>query len=92
MREDDYYRLAVCFEVVEQVVALLVDMAIAKDELSRRFVPEVYAAADSSRAALTSRGRLVDSARINAQSQPLQREHLGVVDDTPPSVSSQRIV
>ena len=32
------------FEVIEQVVALLVDKAIAKDELSRRFGPEVYAA------------------------------------------------
>ncbi|MEY4510819.1 MAG: hypothetical protein RLZZ450_2941 [Pseudomonadota bacterium] len=42
--EDDYYRLAVRFEVIEQVVALLVEKAIAKDELSRRFGPEVYAA------------------------------------------------
>lgn len=44
VREEDFYRLAVRFEVVEQVVALLVDKAIAKDELSRRFGPEVYAA------------------------------------------------
>jgi hypothetical protein len=44
VREDDYYRLAVRFEVIEQVVALLVEKAIAKDELSRRFGPEVYAA------------------------------------------------
>ena len=35
---------AVRFEVIEQVVALLVEKAIAKDELSRRFGPEVYAA------------------------------------------------
>jgi hypothetical protein len=44
VREDDYYRLAVRFEVIEQVVALLVEKAISKDELSRRFGPEVYAA------------------------------------------------
>jgi hypothetical protein len=44
VREEDYYRLAVRFEVIEQVVALLVEKAIAKDELSRRFGPEVYAA------------------------------------------------
>ena len=44
VREDDYYRLAVRFEVIEQVVSLLVDKAIAKDELSRRFGPDVYAA------------------------------------------------
>jgi hypothetical protein len=44
VREDDYYRLAVRFEVVEQVVGLLVEKAIARDELSRRFGPEVYAA------------------------------------------------
>jgi len=41
---DDYFRLAVRFEVLEQVVALLVEKAIATDELSRRFGPEVYAA------------------------------------------------
>lgn len=44
VRAEDYYRLAVRFEVLEQVVALLVDKAITKDELSRRFGPEVYAA------------------------------------------------
>jgi hypothetical protein len=44
VREEDYYRLAVRFEVVEQVVGLLVEKAIARDELSRRFGPEVYAA------------------------------------------------
>jgi hypothetical protein len=42
--EDDFYRLAVRFEVLEQVVALLVEKAIANDELSRRFGSEVYAA------------------------------------------------
>jgi hypothetical protein len=41
---DDYWRLAVRFEVIEQVVGLLVEKAIATDELSRRFGPEVYAA------------------------------------------------
>lgn len=44
VREDDFYRLAVRFEVLEQVVGLLVEKAIARDELSRRFGPEVYAA------------------------------------------------
>jgi hypothetical protein len=44
VREEDFFRLAVRFEVIEQVVALLVEKAIAKDELSRRFGPEVYAA------------------------------------------------
>lgn len=44
VREEDYYRLAVRFEVIEQVVSLLVDKAIQKDELSRRFGPDVYAA------------------------------------------------
>jgi len=42
--KDDYFRLAVRFEVLEQVVALLVEKAIATEELSRRFGPEVYAA------------------------------------------------
>lgn len=44
VREEDYYRLAVRFEVLEQVVSLLLDKAIAQGELSRRFGPEVYAA------------------------------------------------
>jgi hypothetical protein len=44
VREDDYYRLAIRYEVIEQVVALLIDKAIAQNELSRRFGPEVYAA------------------------------------------------
>jgi hypothetical protein len=41
---DDYFRLAVRFEVVEQVVGLLVEKAIASDDLNRRFGREVYAA------------------------------------------------
>jgi hypothetical protein len=41
---DDYFRLAVRYEVIEQVVGLLVEKAIAQDELGRRFGPEVYAA------------------------------------------------
>lgn len=44
VREEDYYRLAVRFEVVEQVVSLLIEQAIAQNELSRRFGPDVYAA------------------------------------------------
>jgi hypothetical protein len=44
VREEDYYRLAVRYEVIEQVVALLIDKAIAQNELSRRFGPDVYAA------------------------------------------------
>jgi hypothetical protein len=44
VREDDYYRLSVRFEVIEQIVSLLIDKAIAQNELSRRFGPEVYAA------------------------------------------------
>jgi len=41
---DDYFRLAVRFEVIEQVVVLLVERAIQQNELARRFGPEVYAA------------------------------------------------
>jgi hypothetical protein len=44
VREQDYYRLAVRYEVIEQVVALLIDKAIAQNELSRRYGAEVYAA------------------------------------------------
>ena len=44
VREDDFYRLSVRFEVIEQIVSLLIDKAIAQNELSRRFGPEVYAA------------------------------------------------
>ncbi len=39
---DDYFRLAVRFEVIEQVVSILVERAILQNELSRRFGPEVY--------------------------------------------------
>lgn len=41
---DDYFRLAVRFEVIEQVVSILVERAILQNEMSRRFGPEVYAA------------------------------------------------
>lgn len=41
---EDYFRLAVRFEVIEQVVGLLVEKAAAQNELGRRFGPEVYAA------------------------------------------------
>lgn len=44
VREEDYYRLAVRYEVVEQAVSVLIEKAIAQEELSRRFGPEVYAA------------------------------------------------
>jgi hypothetical protein len=44
VREEDYYRLAVRYEVIEQAVALLIEKAIAQNELSRRFGPDVYAA------------------------------------------------
>ncbi len=39
---DDYFRLAVRFEVIEQVVSILVEHAILQNDLSRRFGPEVY--------------------------------------------------
>lgn len=42
--EEDYYRLAVRFEALEQIVSLLLEKAVAESELSRRFGPEVYAA------------------------------------------------
>ena len=42
--EEDYYRLAVRYEAIEQVVSLLIEKAIATNELSRRFGPDVYAA------------------------------------------------
>jgi hypothetical protein len=41
---DDYFRLAVRYEVIEQVVVLLVERAISQNELARRFGPEVYEA------------------------------------------------
>jgi hypothetical protein len=44
VQEQDFYRLAVRYEVVEQVVSLLIEKAIASDDLSRRYGPDVYAA------------------------------------------------
>jgi hypothetical protein len=44
VQEQDYYRLAVRFEAIEQVVSLLIEKAIATNELSRRYGPDVYAA------------------------------------------------
>jgi hypothetical protein len=41
---DDYFRLAVRYEVIEQVVVLLVERAIAQNDLGRRFGREVYEA------------------------------------------------
>ncbi len=41
---EDYFRLAVRYEVIEQVVVLLVERAISQNELARRFGPEVYEA------------------------------------------------
>ncbi len=43
--EGDYYTLAVRLEVIEQVVAALESAQVARGEISRRFGPEVYAAA-----------------------------------------------
>ena len=45
VREDDYYRLAVRWEVIEHVEAALESAAVARGEVDRRFSPEVYAAA-----------------------------------------------
>jgi hypothetical protein len=44
VRPDDYFRLAVRFEVIEQVAELLTEIAAHKNETHRRFGPEVYAA------------------------------------------------
>jgi len=44
VKEEDFYRLAVRYDVVEHVVSLLIEKAIATSELSRRFGPDVYAA------------------------------------------------
>ena len=43
--EGDYYTLAVRLEVIEQVVAALESAQVARGEISRRFGPEIYAAA-----------------------------------------------
>lgn len=45
VREDDYYRLAVRWEVVEHVAAAFESAAVARGEVERRFSSEVYAAA-----------------------------------------------
>lgn len=45
VREDDYYRLSVRWEVIEHVVAALESAAVARGETERRFSPSVYAAA-----------------------------------------------
>lgn len=50
VREDDYYRLAVRWEVVEHVAAALESAAVARGEVERRFSPAVYAAALDARA------------------------------------------
>jgi hypothetical protein len=44
VRPDDYFRLAVRFEVIEQVAELLTEIAAHKNETHRRFGPEIYAA------------------------------------------------
>jgi hypothetical protein len=47
VREDDYYRLAVRFEVIEQVVSALEGASVSRDaqgELFELFTPAVYAA------------------------------------------------
>jgi hypothetical protein len=50
VREDDYYRLAVRHEAIEQTLSILTGLAEARGE-PRRFGPDVYAAAiDSDRA------------------------------------------
>lgn len=50
VREDDYYRLAVRWEVIEHVEAALESAAVARGETERRFSPAVYAAALDARA------------------------------------------
>jgi hypothetical protein len=44
VRDDDYYRLAVRLEVIEQVAALLSERALGKDGEAPFFGPEIYAA------------------------------------------------
>lgn len=48
--EDDYYTLAVRYEVIEQVISALEGAQVARGEAARRFDPEVYAAAVGERA------------------------------------------
>ena len=45
VREDDYYRLAVRYEVVEQVVMVLTGGTLQAGERKAQYGPEVYAAA-----------------------------------------------
>lgn len=45
VREDDYYRLAVRWEVIEHVEAALESAAASRGEVERHFSPDVYAAA-----------------------------------------------
>ncbi len=44
VREDDYYRLAVRFEVVEQVLSALEGASISRQAIGEVFAPTVYAA------------------------------------------------
>ena len=44
VREDDYFRLAVRFEVVEQVVSALEGASVSRDAQGEVFTPAVYAA------------------------------------------------
>lgn len=44
VREEDYYRLAIRYEVIEQAVSVLIEKSMTRDEATRRFGPEVYAA------------------------------------------------
>ncbi|MBK8171031.1 MAG: hypothetical protein IPK60_11905 [Sandaracinaceae bacterium] len=46
VRADDYYRFAVRFEAVDQVVSVLNAIAAGRGEGGRRFGPEIYAAID----------------------------------------------
>jgi hypothetical protein len=43
--DEDYRRLAVRWETIEQAIAVLEGAAVARGETSRRYGPEVYAAA-----------------------------------------------
>lgn len=44
VREDDYYRLAIRYEVIEQVVSALEGASIAREAQDELFTPAVYAA------------------------------------------------
>jgi len=45
VRDDDYWRLAVRYEVLEQAVSVLATRAVARGDAGRRFGPEVYRSA-----------------------------------------------